>query len=395
MRVALGAYGLMEAIAKSHGGIDDAEAIVLAAYRRALGISDDDLDELGEADPTELVVEGSPREREAAVRAMARVAASDGLYNSREQRQLLEVAARLGIGNVQAANLVAEETLNSSPPSRLRRPLGYAALVLAVAALIAIALRADDLQTIARKGDRALVLLQVDYSLERAGATRMFRGEGTGFFVGETGLIVTCKHVVQPWKFLADRVAMLDEGWTLEPESTRWRAWLAGARLLEESGAKAPSNWDTASGTLDLARMADDEWVRAERKLKSGGTHPGIYHALGNSDLVLLRARGQTPTGLTLADAEHQPQPLDEVIVLGFPRGVDLLEGVHAISAPSVGVVKRVEDTVLISSDTFPGNSGGPCLDARGRVIGVVARRVGTESLGRCLRTVHVWALLP
>ena len=384
MRIALGAYRLMEVIAESHGGIDEAEAVVLAAYRRALGI-----------DAGDLVLEGSPREREAALRAMALVAASDGLFNARERSQLLEVAARLDIGAVEAANLVAEETLGSAPPSRLRRPLVYAALALAVAALIALTLRGDDLQTIAREGDRALVLLQVDYSLESGGTTRSFRGEGTGFFVGEDGLIVTCKHVIQPWKFLADRVAMLDEGWVLEPGSIRWRAWVAGARLVEESGDEAPPSWDTADDSLELARMAEDEWVRARRTLKDGGTHEGRFHALGNGDLALLQARGPTPSGLPLAEAGHVPQPLDEVVVLGFPRGVDLLEGVHALPAPSVGVVKRVEDTVLISSDTFPGNSGGPCLDGRGRVIGVVARRAGTESLGRCLRTAHVWALLP
>ena len=46
MRVALAAYRLMEEIAKSHGGLDSEERELLAAYRRALGIGDEDLQAL-------------------------------------------------------------------------------------------------------------------------------------------------------------------------------------------------------------------------------------------------------------------------------------------------------------------------------------------------------------
>ena len=119
------------------------------------------------------------------------------------------------------------------------------------------------------------------------------------------------------------------------------------------------------------------------------------YHdANDNHDLALLKAEGgpfrpvRTVTG-------RLPEKLDPVMVLGFPRGLDILEKGVAESSPSLGTVRKVEDTIYVTAPIIPGNSGGPVFDGEGAVIGIATRVVqGTETLGICLKSDHFLKLL-
>lgn len=74
--------------------------------------------------------------------------------------------------------------------------------------------------------------------------------------------------------------------------------------------------------------------------------------------------------------------PGDPVVVIGSPLG---LEG-----SVTTGVVSRVEPDVLqISAPVNPGNSGGPVLNAEGRVVGVASAKlvgVAIEGIGIAVR---------
>lgn len=99
-------------------------------------------------------------------------------------------------------------------------------------------------------------------------------------------------------------------------------------------------------------------------------------------DLALLRAEAATPAYLSLAE-EGRVRLGERVFTLGFPV-VELLgpapkftEGVISSVSGNVG-----EALLQISVPVQPGNSGGPLLDERGRVVGVV---VQVASLGAFL----------
>ena len=82
-------------------------------------------------------------------------------------------------------------------------------------------------------------------------------------------------------------------------------------------------------------------------------------------------------------------------MVLGFPRGLDILEKGVAESSPSVGTVRKVEETIYVTASIIPGNSGGPIFDIEGQVVGIAARVIqGTETLGIGLRVRHIRDLL-
>jgi len=71
-----------------------------------------------------------------------------------------------------------------------------------------------------------------------------------------------------------------------------------------------------------------------------------------------------------------------EVFVLGFPLGTKALqEGRKVIASTFRGIVSRSVGSYLqVDAAVHPGNSGGPLIDRRGRVLGVV---VGMQRAGR------------
>jgi len=83
--------------------------------------------------------------------------------------------------------------------------------------------------------------------------------------------------------------------------------------------------------------------------------------------------------------------------VLGHPFGmapVGFLEGTLAWSV-SMGVVSALGPLALqTSAPVNPGNSGGPVVDAEGRVIGIVSRRLQGDGLGFAGRSSRIARLL-
>lgn len=91
-----------------------------------------------------------------------------------------------------------------------------------------------------------------------------------------------------------------------------------------------------------------------------------------HNDLALLRVDGR-PTGappLWQQPFKRRPKVGDELLLAGSPYG---LEG-----TVTTGIVSRVNGRVIqTDAAANPGNSGGPAVDGRGRVVGVLVRGGG------------------
>ena len=73
---------------------------------------------------------------------------------------------------------------------------------------------------------------------------------------------------------------------------------------------------------------------------------------------------------------------LSPVITLGFPLGSRTQESTVKVSVTS-GHVRRVfENAIQIDSSIYRGNSGGPVIDQRGKVIGIASRAAVDWALG-------------
>ncbi len=196
-------------------------------------------------------------------------------------------------------------------------------------------------------------------SLEGDGpvAERLFTG--TGFAVGDGRVLVTNRHVAQPWENDAIVESMANQG--LEPVMTKFITY-------------APGNKNASA--VELVKMSEE------------------------ADLAILQrkdAKEQIP-GLKLAD--RQPDTGDEIIVMGYPTGLrsmlvqsgerfidELLEaedtGFWTVAARLAGngfiaplasrgiVSKMTPVTIVYDAETTQGGSGGPVLDLHGSVVAV------------------------
>lgn len=108
-------------------------------------------------------------------------------------------------------------------------------------------------------------------------------------------------------------------------------------------------------------------------------------------DLVLLQLSDIQAKPLYLAE-DTEPEPGSEAWVIGTPASTDLGQSV------SRGVVsgnRVIDEKLYIQTDASvnPGNSGGPMLNANGRIIGIVNAKVmatGVEGLGFAIPTATI-----
>lgn len=244
-----------------------------------------------------------------------------------------------------------------------------------------------------------MVHSRYSYEMDGDGGTQILEGTGwgTGFILGEEGYLVTNKHVVQPWKFDGELLAMEALGQArVLTGSIEIYAWKSGTPCTAPDGSPLRTRGFNSGAlrNLEVAILAPDSL--ANRTASAGGAGiPFKVHALDNHDLAILRLKGgpfrpvATPGDGTAAAVAK----LDPVMAVGFPRGHRGLERGLAESSPTLGTVRKAEDTIQVTASIIPGNSGGPLYNSRGEVVGV-ATRIYSETLGICIRIEHALELL-
>jgi S1-C subfamily serine protease len=133
----------------------------------------------------------------------------------------------------------------------------------------------------------------------------------------------------------------------------------------------------------------------AVRIVRRGGSWSGFIAAVDPiNDLALIRVNGRPAGAAPLwqrVDRTARPQAGDELILVGSPFG---LQG-----TVTFGVVSRVSRReIQTDAAANPGNSGGPALDERGRIVGVLVSggdpRLGVENINFAVPIERVCAKL-
>jgi putative serine protease PepD len=87
---------------------------------------------------------------------------------------------------------------------------------------------------------------------------------------------------------------------------------------------------------------------------------------------------------------------LDPVMALGYPLGLSVIKGTTVTASPVTGEIRNLQWEVGVigtSAPILPGNSGGPLIDANGRVVGVITRRFEATQ-GEAISAEHARKLL-
>jgi serine protease Do len=167
------------------------------------------------------------------------------------------------------------------------------------------------------------------------GTQRQEVGEGSGFIVSESGLVVTNRHVV----------SRQDASYT----------------VITSDGE-----------TFDAAVVARDSQMDiAVMRITEGDNFPHL--SFGNSDNLKL---GQSVIAIGNALAEFR-----NTVSVGIVSGLS-----RSIVAGSVSRSEQLDGVIQTDAAINPGNSGGPLLNLRGEVIGVnVAVAQRSENVGFAL----------
>ncbi len=159
---------------------------------------------------------------------------------------------------------------------------------------------------------------------------RSGKSTGTGFFVGSSGLILTCAHCVSP---------------------------LESVEIVYHPPGK-PDEKETVEATV----------VHRDRK----------------TDLALLKIDVQGPLhSVALADPIAVKSGSDVTIIANPGLGAEVLD--NTVTTGIISNAKRTiegNDYIQSSATVNPGSSGGPMFDRTGRVIGVVVLKAGIEGVG-------------
>jgi hypothetical protein len=120
-------------------------------------------------------------------------------------------------------------------------------------------------------------------------------------------------------------------------------------------------------------------------------------------DLAILRVRNvkNLPAALDLADKVEVSETMP-VYILGFPFGkaLSLTKGNPALTIGKGSVSSIREDEqgrvkiIQLDGDLNPGNSGGPVVDARGRLVGVSVAKVRGTHIGMAIPPAELTEML-
>ncbi|MCA9320021.1 MAG: trypsin-like peptidase domain-containing protein [Planctomycetes bacterium] len=400
-------YKCLLALASADGEQTTEEMRLVDSFRRHLGISRSRAQEYASA--TAAQIEELPTnqgDREDLMSMLASLALVDGHLALEEKKFLSRLAHRLEVSPVRFARIIGHAEALAHQKRRhhgkwLITAIGLVGLILVMILGLAIYEPKDvpgDEMLVFKRLDRDLsgsvLLVHVRYALQdaRGGPIRRMSSTGSGFFVSAEGDVVTCKHILQPWKFPGAAADLVENGYALMPDEYRIYAWMSGTEVYDEAGelllARALS---TEGGTLSVTVQAPDEFADLNIRRGDGAVVKRHCHARGNNDLVRLRCHTEaTIKPLALSVRGDEIQRLDPVMVIGFPRGLKMLDGVRAESMPTVGRIRKPSDTLYITAPIVGGNSGGPVLNTRGEVIGIATRTGGEATLGCCIRSRYI-----
>ena len=185
---------------------------------------------------------------------------------------------------------------------------------------------------------------------------------GTGFLVDEKGIVLTNRHIAQPWWKNDSAAPLLEDGY--EARFVRLRAYFPGR--------KEPVDFDLGrvivAADVDLAALRFEPFAGMPQPLPLApkGTAVAGQRVLllgYPSGLDALLARGEEDLAVSVSgDSSSQAGDLlDALAKKGLVRPL-----------PTQGHIGDVlDDKILFDAPTAVGGSGGPLVDLEGRVVAV------------------------
>ena len=205
---------------------------------------------------------------------------------------------------------------------------------------------------VAARNHSAVVFIRTEFELVQTNGQSAisYARTGSGFVVSKSGLVVTNRHVVRDWEYNKPAPGLTGRATKIEV--------IFPGRKREEAVAAT------------LYRLTDNT----------------------DTDLAILKIDPPSDLSIVygLETSLESIKQGDEVAVIGYPLGLDLLRYTgddRLETSLSTGVVSRVSrDFIQLYLRAYNGNSGGPVLNRRGKVIGILTANIGNaQDIALCI----------
>lgn len=313
-------------------------------------------------------------------------------------RSMAEVAETLSRVNDEEIEEARQNFLESAPApgrqvKRFKRRITLlgilvVVLVLSLAGLLWYYLNymKRDSETIlvdyANRYAQSVAFVMVDYRLRDGDAVAYHRRtEGTAFLVDKEGYLLTNRHVACPWLedgnlyVIINRLRQYGRSLQLEYQVLLWF-----------EGNKAFNRLPDMSADSDLADIyavdaafstGGDRSLTISGVAKSPAKTWQLVKSPLKDDFAVLKI-DPVPEGLNPLPLDLDMDPLkiarlSPVITLGFPLGSQTQESTVNVSVTQGHVRRTFENMLQVDTSIHSGNSGGPIIDTRGKVIGIAS----------------------
>jgi S1-C subfamily serine protease len=282
-------------------------------------------------------------------------------------------------------------------------------IILSVAGLVAwfqLSQRKGDvesrLEAYANRYSPSIAFILVEYWLD-IDNEKMYRNlaEGTAFLVDGDGYMLTSRHVVCPWLEDSSLLAAVQQFRQIEKTPKlkyRIYLWFEGARAFNRVSRLIESP------DLNDVYFVDNAYsTESEPHLTIAGvpkppvqTRQLITSPL-KDDFAVLKIdkvpQGLVPLPLDLKLDPQSVPKLSRLITIGFPLGSRTQADTVNASVTSGNVRRSFENLIQVDTSLYGGNSGGPFIDSRGKVIGIAAGVAMDVDQGLMLTVTPRWDL--
>ena len=259
---------------------------------------------------------------------------------------------------------------------------------------------ASVLERYANKYAQSVAFLVTEYWLE-AGDERYYHNitEGTAFLVDTAGYMLTSRHVVCPWledarlfataEYMKINQMTPDFGYRIYLWFNGEKAFNRVASMLQSPELKDVYITDVAYSTEGPPRLT----IAGVAK-KPSETRQLLSSPL-KDDFAVIKVE-RVPKGLKPLPIELEMDPqeipkLSPIIALGFPLGRRTQADTVNVSVTSGHVRRTFDNQIQVDASIHDGNSGGPIIDIRGKVIGIVSSVAMDYSQGMLTGTAPMW----
>lgn len=233
----------------------------------------------------------------------------------------------------------------------------------------------------------SVAFVMVEYWAQE-GKTVVYRNriEGTAFLADADGYLLTNRHIACPWLEDMMLINVFSHYKMLGRDlqfSYRMFLWFEGEKAFNRLPALVDS-----SELSDRYYLASAHGTDQDARLSIAGIPRGFatsqekIKAPFKDDFAVLKIdpvpADLIPLPLARNMDPHDIPRLSPVITLGFPLGSQTQADSVNVSVTRGHVRRTFQDIIQVDSSIYMGNSGGPVVDAGGRVIGI-ATAVATQ----------------